>query len=235
LTETVTNYLLRELRSGGLKPGDLLPSERELMRRTRVGRSSLREALQVLIGMGLIEARPGRGYFVRAPGPAAASGVRVAGLNSEALVDLLDARLILEPEIAALAAKAATPADLAALERALARMLACAERGRPVYRASAEFHVELARTTHNGALIQMLRSLVTAMAQWGRFFEESVPGYAAEEVRLHRALLEALGRGDPDEMRELMREHIAETRRALLAMMRAVRRGSGHGEAASPS
>jgi GntR family transcriptional repressor for pyruvate dehydrogenase complex len=189
------------------------------MRRAGVGRSSIREALQTLIGMNMIEARQGRGYFVKASTWEALPTGRVHPplMEAKALLDLIDARLLVEPEIAALAAKTATQPDIDAIERALNRIAVLARRGRKVYRAAAEFHIEIAKATHNAALVQMVSSLVAVMAYWGRLFEEEIPGRAQREVQLHGDLLRCVRRQNPDEMRHEMREHIAATRRALIA------------------
>lgn len=220
LTESVTDQLVARLRSGDFRPGTKLPSEHELMARLRVGRSSVREALQALIGMNMIEAHPGRGYFVKASTwhPLPMDRVHPPLMEPRALLDLINARMIVEPEIAALAAKSATPADLEAIERALTRIAAAARGGRAVYRAAAEFHVEFAKAGHNAALVQMVRSLVSVMSYWGRVFERN-PGRTQQEIRLHRDLLECLRHQNPDEMRRKMQEHIAVTREALMAYL----------------
>jgi len=220
LTESVIDQMIAHLRSGDFRPGTKLPSERELMARLHVGRSSVREALQALIGMNMIEARPGRGYFVKLSTWDALPMDRVHPhlMEPRALLDLIDARMLVEPEIAALAAKSATPEDLVAVERALARIVAAARRRRAVYRAAAEFHVEFAKAGHNAALVQMVRSLVSVMSYWGQVFEGN-PGRAQQEIRLHRDLLGCLKRQNPDEMRRSMQEHIAVTRRALIAYL----------------
>jgi GntR family transcriptional repressor for pyruvate dehydrogenase complex len=240
LTESVTDRVLAMLRSGGFRPGAKLPSERELRVQLEVGRSSIREALQALIGMGFVEAQAGRGYFVRmaeeTPSAMTLDGPSLA--ESHSLMELLEARLILEPEIAALAARDATAADFATLDRALLRISVAAERGRKVYRAAAMFHVEFAKAAHNAALVQMVRSLVSVMSYWGRVFED-VPNRGPEEVRLHRELLECLKRQNPRIMRRRMRQHILVTRVALAAYLahrderhttrlRTGSRGNGH-------
>lgn len=220
LTESVTDRVIAMLRNGEVRPGAKLPSERELRVQLAVGRSSIREALQTLIGMGMIEAHPGRGYFVQAASvqrPALPSLLSTLA-ESHSLLELLEARLILEPEIAALAAKNATPLDLAALDRSLLRIAEAGRHGRTVYRAAAMFHVEFAKAAHNAALVQMVRSLVSVMSYWGRIFEWA-PGRAQQELRLHRELLECLKLQNPEAMRQKMQEHILVTRQALMTYL----------------
>ncbi len=229
LTESVTDRLIAMLRNGHFRPGVKLPSERELRLQLAIGRSSVREALQALIGMGLIEASPGRGYFVRAsPGKGAPLPQLTPALSDiRSLLELLEARLMLEPEIAALAAKHVTRLDLIALERALLGIAEAVRRGRAVYRTASMFHVEFAKAAHNAALVQMVRSLTSVMAYWGRFLE-GAPGRAEQELRLHRDLFECLKRRDPEAMRAKMREHILLTREALPAYLN---EGSGERDA----
>jgi DNA-binding FadR family transcriptional regulator len=220
LTESVTDQLMEMLRSGDWRPGAKLPSERELRLQLGVGRSSIREALQALIGLGMIAAHAGRGYYVRPmdTGSAPLAGAAPVLAESHSLLDLLEARLLLEPEIAALAAKNATPLDFAALDRAQLRIVSAARNGRAVYRAAAMFHVEFAKASHNAALVQMVGSLVSVMAYWGRVFERA-PNRAQEEVRLHRELLDCLKNQDPAAMRRKMQEHILVTRQALMVYL----------------
>lgn len=236
LTESVTDRLIAMLRHGDFRPGAKLPSERELRLQLAVGRSSIREALQALIGMGMIEAHPGRGYFVRATPEEGSALLRLAPslAGSQSLLDMLEARLILEPEIAALAAKNATPLDFAALDRALLRITEAARRGRTVYRAAAMFHVEFAKAGHNAALVQMVRSLLSVMSYWGRVFER-VPGRAQQELRLHRDLFVCLKRQDPEAMRLKMREHLLVTRQALMRYLHRGDNGNAGGASASRS
>jgi GntR family transcriptional regulator, transcriptional repressor for pyruvate dehydrogenase complex len=213
LTESVTDRLLAMLRQGDFRRGAKLPSERELGAELQVGRSSIREALQSLIGMGVLEAQAGRGYFVRSA-TNGAHGAAAPLAETHSLRELLEARLLLEPEIAVLAARHVTAADFAALDRALLRIIAAARRGRVVYQAAAMFHVEFAKAAHNAALVQMVRSLVSVMSYWGRVFEWT-PGRAQHEVRVHRELLDCLRLRNPPAMRKKMREHIRITDQAL--------------------
>ena len=225
LTESVTDRVIAMLYKDGYRPGARLPSERELRVQLAVGRSSIREALQALIGMGIIEPQAGRGYFVRAIKESSSRSPTAFSLaESHSLVELLEARLILEPEIAVLAAKNATTMDFAALELALLRITEAAQRGKTVYRAAAMFHVEFAKTAHNSALVQMVRSLVSVMSYWGRIFEWA-PDQGQQELRLHRELFEYLKRRNPIAMRRKMREHILVTRQALRKYLQRSRGG----------
>ena len=219
LTESVIDRLITMIRTDSYRPGAKLPSERQLRIQLAIGRSSVREALQALIGMGFIEPQAGRGYFVRALdlGPER-SPIGLSLAESHSLVELLEARMILEPEIAFLAAKNTTARDFAALELALHHISEAVQRGRLVYRAAAMFHVEFAKAAHNAALVQMVRSLVSVMSYWGRIFEWA-PDRGEQELKLHRELLDCLKHRNAAAMRRKMREHILVSQQALRAYL----------------
>ena len=109
--EKVVEELKGDIARGALRPGDPLPPERKLMDEMGVSRSSLREAFRVLELLGLIESIPGKGRFVRRPRSAAGEG-RKMPLEDEAILELMEARRLLDPSIAREAARRALPSDL---------------------------------------------------------------------------------------------------------------------------
>src|SRR5690349_11082065 len=111
--DAVVEQLLGVLRSGGLKPGDRLPAEPELMRLTGVGRSTVREAVRALVSMQLVEVRHGHGTFVRdGLGADLIDPPMLLYLDDHRILrDLMESRRVVEPSIARLAAERATPED----------------------------------------------------------------------------------------------------------------------------
>ena len=112
--QAVANQILGEIRRGVLRPGAQLPAERDLMQQLNVGRSSVREALQILATLNLIDSRPGSGTFIRQPQAAEVFRPELFGLliaNSAAL-ELMEARLMVEPAAVRLACVRATAEDL---------------------------------------------------------------------------------------------------------------------------
>src|SRR3954471_3817160 len=105
--EHVAERIAAEIRAGAFAAGERLPSERELARRLEVGRASVREAIAALGVQGVIETRPGSGSFVA---PDARERLPAAALARDASpTDLLEARALIEPEIARLAAQRGRP------------------------------------------------------------------------------------------------------------------------------
>ncbi|NLX85379.1 MAG: FadR family transcriptional regulator, partial [Synergistaceae bacterium] len=109
--EKVVEKLKESISSGEILPGDPLPSERQLMDNFGVSRSSLREAFRVMELLGLIESVPGKGRFVRYPKSVAEDEKNIR-LEDSAVLELMEARRVLDPAIAAASAMRATSSDL---------------------------------------------------------------------------------------------------------------------------
>ncbi len=180
--------------SGEMAPGARL-SQLELADRLAISRTPVREALRRLAGEGLVDALPQRGF-------------RVADIGLESVLRRLEVRLLLEPGIARLAAERSTPADIAALRRTIVREEQARDAAE-VHDTSRQFHIALARATHNEELVTTLESKwiieVGRRLLARRAFE---PQWHAADVREHRAVADAVEAGDGDRARELMREHV---------------------------
>ena len=116
--EKVVEKLKASIANGDILPGDPLPSERQLMDDFGVSRSSLREAFRVMELLGLIESIPGKGRFVRHPRTISEDRETIR-LEDSAILELMEARRILDPAIAAEPAMRATPSDLIRIVRTL--------------------------------------------------------------------------------------------------------------------
>lgn len=205
----VAEQILGNIRSGALQAGDQLPTEKELMQQFGVGRSSVREALQILATLNLTESRPGAGTFVRvsSPGEQLHPELLVSLIANSPALELLEARQMIEPAAIRLACIRATEGELARLDALLdehARLLA---HGLPVHEPAAEFHVLLAKCSHNQIAVQFMRSIMRLLSVRGRKVDR-IPGYAEEEIVEHRALVECVRSGDPDAAAAAMSAHI---------------------------
>ena len=151
--------LQRAFAQRALKAGDRLPSERELAKQLSVGRSSLREAMQGLQTMGLVEIRRGVGTFLTGePGNRLLSPLKFGSTPSRRLfAELIEARLLVEPRLAEQAAERATERDIALLRQS-ARERAAAGRGQYVERG-IDFHLAVASAAHHAVLASMLNAV----------------------------------------------------------------------------
>lgn len=205
---TVVNGVL-----GRLKPiltaGTRLPSERELSKRLRVSRPSLREALRTLELMGVVDTRHGSGTHV------ADSGTDVLRtpleflflLDQPSVADLHETRSLLEVHLAARAAERRTDADLKAIESALHDMKSNLQRPRDVTDPDVRFHEAIAAASHNRILerfMNCLRKSVAAMidAAW-----PAQPDMRAS-YEFHARIAGAIRKKDVDGARRAMERHM---------------------------
>ena len=211
-SERVSEGIVALIRERNLVPGDLLPTESELMGHMQVGRSSVREALRGLSALGIVEVRQGAGTFVRSPAPLAgpdAADVRsISGALAHGLTEeLLEARAIVEVRAAALAARRATAANLAALERLVESARSAHAAGQRGFLIGADFHLGVAGAAHNNVLEGFVASYIPVLAERGAVLER-LPGYVEWEVREHTAILGAIADRDARAAATRMRDHL---------------------------
>lgn len=206
--EQLKHYIV----SGELGPEGRLPSERALSDALGVGRYSVREALKILEAVGLLETRPGDGtYLARKTGEQFG---RILGMGlaawGGAIIEILDAREIIEVEAARAAAERATDQDLALMRRELQRMEDGAnELDIPKYLAGdMEFHRRVAQASQNAIIWQFvsnLTDLLEEVLQETRFDE--MPAQA-EGGASHLDIYDAVARRDSQAAATAMRRHI---------------------------
>jgi DNA-binding FadR family transcriptional regulator len=200
--------------SGQYSIGDRLPPERELALSFGVSRPTLREAIIALELNGLVEVRMGSGVYVTAVRPVREGAIPM-GIGP---FELTEARLIFEPEVAALAATQITPEGVAELEGLLKEM----EKGNRTGNgevADRRFHQRIADATRNSALSAMVDSLWTirnSSPQCVRLFQQSKAKGYLPVVAEHRAVLEALRAGDPRAAHTAMKNHLGRVLTYLL-------------------
>jgi DNA-binding FadR family transcriptional regulator len=217
LRDTLSNQSLNQmigwLKNGTFKPGSRLPSQNELVEQFGVSRTGIREALQMMSVLSLIEIRPGMGCFVKRVSPEYVINADVLAilLEKEAILDVIETRKIVESGIAALAAERAKAEDFWLMEDAITQIDRTIQRGETVAHIAAEFHCAIARATHNAVLAKLVRSFTHLMAKAGELLESSVEDLAAfkqHELTSHRALYNVIKQGDPNKARQAMIDHI---------------------------
>ncbi len=201
-----------------LKPGEKLPPERELMESLRVGRSSLREAVRALRAVGAIDVVAGGGMYVGRGGTTALAKPLswAVFFNANSIEQAIEARKVLETELAALAALRVTDDELSVLSGCLAQMRAAHKDGAAYLAADVAFHLTMARAAHNDILYYALEMLQHVQRAWIRRILRKANG---EPVSLdeHIAIFEALQRHSPEDARRAMSAHIDAASRRLYA------------------
>jgi len=196
---------------GELKPGDRLLSERRLAEMFSVSRNTVREAIKALSENGLLESRQGAGTFVReADGENLANTFAGAILRGQPGVrDIFEVRKLMEPEIAALAARNASPNDIVRFEAVLAEQEAAVEAGRSGRSSDQRFHELLAEASGNAVLREMVGALHDDLTESRSRGLQSMERQKASLVA-HRAIVEAVKNGHVMQAEKAMREHLDE-------------------------
>lgn len=208
LAETVAQQLLAEIREKRLEPGTKLPSERELMTAFGVGRSTVREAVNGLAMLGVVEVRHGQGAFVKDPaaGSAPSRGIATA-LARGVTRELFEARRLVEVETARLAAERRTEEDVRTIAATLAEHERAIELGESGVDAAVRFHVEIAEAAHNEVLAGFVASFAELLGERGPILEAE-PGFREWEIGQHRSVFEPIEAGEPEFAAERMRGHL---------------------------
>jgi GntR family transcriptional regulator, transcriptional repressor for pyruvate dehydrogenase complex len=203
--------IVEPLRTGELRLGDRLPSERKLAIESGLSRSTIRKALSLLIEAGVLEPVPGqgseRGLVVKSN--VLPPGLLAGGFEPLSLAEIsgvLEARRMLEPRVAQLAAVVATDDDFSRLEEMLQEQLAAND---PflLRRLDAQFHLLIAAATQNHTVMVMMHALYERLELTRS--PSLQPGEAQKTLALHRRTLDALKTRDPHLVAAVMDEHLA--------------------------
>ena len=210
LFEQIVQQVEDSILQGQLKPGDQLPAERDLAQRFGVSRTAVREAVKTLREKGLVEAYSGRGTFVtngtsQAMRQSLDLMIRINPLEGSA--NLAELRLVLEPEIAGLAAARIEEQLLTTMREAVAVMSRNLHDPDAYVEADLDFHLALAEAAGNPLILSLLGSIVGLLRdQRSRIF--SVDGGPERGQYHHKRILRAGEQGEPDLAREAMRSHL---------------------------
>ncbi len=163
----IVQQILEQLQAGTLQAGDRLPTERQLMGMLNVSRASVREALQTLTGMGVIEARVGDGTFVKPLKPHLALEMELQKIARDAQrqdrLYLLESRTVVERGIIELAICNATAAEQSTLEEVTDRWLAACTPDDVQLPLHDQIHMAIARMTGNPLMARVLHTLLDAL------------------------------------------------------------------------
>jgi GntR family transcriptional regulator, transcriptional repressor for pyruvate dehydrogenase complex len=209
--EQIVEQIDESILNGTLKPGDQLPSERELAQQFGVSRTAVREAVKSLHERGRLETYAGRGTFIT---DATSHGIResldrmtkVGGANHLSLL-----LVMLEPEIAALAAAQSGTQHIAAMRETISAMEQSFDDPEACIDADLDFHLALAEAVGNPIILALIDSIVDVLREKRmRLFQ--VRG-GVERARLHHGkILDAVEERNPAKAREAMRAHLKQVR-----------------------
>jgi DNA-binding FadR family transcriptional regulator len=225
LVAKVVAELREQVESGALCVGDRLPSEARLTELFSVSRTVIREAIATLRADGLVEPRQGSGVFVLAPADIEARPFQIIDADKiSSIIEMLELRVAVEMEAAALAATRRSPAQEEEIYDAEAQIRALAEQGQPTTEADFRFHRAIALATNNPRFVEFLDILGAALIPRSALRQSerdrSTDSYIALSSSEHRAIADAIAAGDCDGARDAMRQHLKGSQQRYRSLLR---------------
>ena len=196
------------INNGDLKPGDALPPERELVKVFNVSRASLREALNVLVGMGFLEISQKHRTIVKSltSGRITDPLHRLLKEDIQTVFELIEVRKAIESWSAYHAARRATADDIASLEKSLESMRIKIEQGISVIEDDANFHVAISEATHNKIQTHLMFSIYDILKESLAKYYESIN--IRQVYEQHCKMVEAIKKSDSALASRRMHEHL---------------------------
>jgi GntR family transcriptional repressor for pyruvate dehydrogenase complex len=209
LSESIARMIVENIRNGTYPPGAKMPPEREIMKMLGVGRSSVREAFQSLAIMGVLDIGAGQGTYVRdISSDTVISPYLLAPLvDPRSAAEFLEARLVVEPSIAALAAERHTEEEYRAMSGILDQCEEAISRKEPVNSLGGDFHMRIAQSTHNMVFVRFIEAVVGMLVARGEKIKADRK-FLDQELKSHREVLASIGSRNPERARRAMDEHI---------------------------
>jgi GntR family transcriptional repressor for pyruvate dehydrogenase complex len=220
ISQQIVVQLFQMIRQGHLRPGDRLPSERELSEQLKVSRASLREALRSLEIAGIVAIKQGGGTYVR---DGFDDGILsplslVLDASTDLVGNLWEVRSIFEPAVASRAAIRAQHDDLTGLEQIVEEQHEFLQREMPneAWLASDRaFHVAVARASHNEVSVRVIR-LINELLQEGRRHFATRADRRERAYIWHREIFMRIRDGKPQQAREAMLEHLRDVEEVIV-------------------
>ena len=219
MSEAIVEQIRALIRTEQLRPGDRLPSERDLGERMGVSRVTVREALRVLEASGLVQIRVGArgGAFVTTPSSSTiGSGLaELISLSPLTAAEVTEARQIVELGIIPQVVERATEEDIAELRTMVKGHQSALRKGEYGMPMSAAFHVRVAACTHNTAIEMLVHSFHGPLLMSLREAQVAAPLMGHKGTSEHRDYVEAIAVRDADLATEIMRTHLNRTARRV--------------------
>ncbi len=223
--ELVFEKLQQEILAGRYEVGDKLPSERELAISYQVSRNSIREAIRLLELRNLVEIKHGDGTFIKNISIKSTKNDMVNVLlntDKTSIYEMLELRLILESQCAFFAALRANTQDFEKIANSLEIMKAADDDEKLGIQADLSFHIAIAEATHNKVLVELIASLVPHIRNT---IEVTRKYRLAEKTNIsrtfdeHKQIYLAISRGDSEQAKTLMENHIRTIRQELSELL----------------
>lgn len=211
LAQATAEDIIEMIRAEHMKPGDRLENEYELAKKLNVGRSTVREAVKSLETRNILTIRRGAGTFVSQNEGVAVDplGISLMRKDEELALELLDVRMILEPESAALAAAHASKEDIQRINRQNRNVAKMIKQGLNHWEEDAKFHQLIAVATGNRIIAKLVPIIQQSV---GLTIEMTSQRLSDTTISFHEQIVEAIERGDANGARSAMTAHMSENR-----------------------
>lgn len=215
IEEQIYHYILNK----PFEVGDKLPNEFELGKRFGVGRSTIREAVKLLVSKGVLEVRRGSGTYVISTTPADLDPLGLQGRadRMKLALDLVDARILLEPGIAEMAARNATEEDIERLKKLCDLTEMKIKEGDDYINEDIAFHTCVAECSKNVVVEQLIPIIDTAVLM---FVNVTCRMLKKESIETHRAVTDAIAERDPIGAKTAMMMHMTYNRNMIKKLMK---------------
>ena len=213
LTRSVVENFKEQFLNGRIKPGDRIPSERELTEKLNVSRSTIREAIIALKVMGLVDVQQGKRARVTVPSVDNVLEILslVAPLDKTNILYLLELREIFEPACVSLATKRVTPSELSTILQKLDYMKRSHKDVGTFFKADYEFHKAIMIATHNDMIVMFYNVFQPLLVSLHKRIVMT-----SQETESHQKVLQAMMQGNSERASDLAREIIINSRDRLL-------------------
>ena len=212
--EELMHYIVQE----SVTIGEKIPNEFELAEKFGVSRSTIRETVKSLVTKGVLEVRRGSGTYIVSKNTIEEDPLGLAKFSDKykLALELFEVRLMLEPEIAALASDYATPEEKEELKRLCSEVEQSYRAGRNHTKKDVEFHTCIAKCSRN-RVVEMLQPIIqSAIVTFVNLTHRSL---MEETIETHQAITDAIVKGDPVGARCAMIMHLTYNRQMLIKMM----------------
>lgn len=225
LPEQTAERIREYVRDNELKPGTKLPNEFQLAQLCGVGRSTIREAIKLLVFEGLVEVVRGNGTFLleqKEKAPDDPMGLRPTGRHSDSelgkkALQFLEVRLMVEPEIASMAAANADYEDCRRLRELKEEVERCIRAGKDHLQADIQFHTQIAKCSKNEVVYKLMEIIVTGIPVFIKVTKNSLTDAT---IQYHSEITESICNGDAVGARCSMIGHLNHNRKAIISEAR---------------
>lgn len=214
LSRKVVDRITEAVSRGQLKPGDRLPTEREMAVQFGVSRTAIRDAIKLLAGQGMLEVRRGAGIFISSREHVADRFADLLRIREGSIGDLFEIRKLIEVEAAGWAAERGTSEQVERIDAILDQARGAKGDPATLARLDAEFHLTIAEAARNAVLLRIMQNLLDLLAS-GRQESLRIKGRPEQSVGEHERIGDAIRQRDAAGARHAMWEHLDSVERSI--------------------